>query len=269
VAGSHPAWRRWLPLALLLAALAALAVALARPQSTVAVPVHEATVVLVNDASGSMDAEDVDPNRLEATREAAHGFLDEVPDGLRVGLVGFSASPSTVAGPTTELDDVREALDGLEAGGATATGDALKRALSMMRGESRGDAAPGAIVLLSDGRATSGRDPVEVGEQARRMGVPVYTVSLGTREGIVSSRYGPPTPVPPDPETMAEIARLTGAEAFTVDEADQLDRLYETLGSQIGSHDEVREVSAAFAGGGLVLLIAATGLALRWRGRLP
>jgi len=268
VAGSQPGWRRRLPLALFLAAMAALCVALARPQATVAVPLDQATVVLVSDASGSMNAEDVEPSRLDATREAAHGFLDRVPDGLRVGVVGFSTSPSTVAGPTTETDEVREALDGLSASGATATGDALRVALSMMR-ESGGEVSPGAIVLLSDGRATSGRDPLEMGERAHRLGVPVYTVSLGTPEGVLPNAIGPPTSVPPDPETMAEIARLSGGEAFTVEEADELDRLYERLGSEIGSRDEVREISAAFAGGALLLLTGAAGLALRWRSRLP
>jgi Ca-activated chloride channel family protein len=268
LAGSQSAWRRRVPLALFLAALAALSAALARPQATVAVPLDGAAVVLVSDASGSMEAEDVEPSRLDATREAAHGFLDQIPDGLRVGIVGFSSSPNTVAGPTTDLDEVRDPLDGLAAGGSTATGDALAVALSMMR-EPTGEVAPGAIVLLSDGRTTSGRDPSEVAERARRLGVPVHTVSLGTPEGIVPTAPGSLMRVPPDPQTMREIARLSRGESFTVDEGDELARLYERLGSEIGSRDEVREITAAFAGGGLLLLISASALAVRWRGRLP
>ena len=268
VARSQPTWRRRLPLALFLAALSALSIALARPQTTVAVPIERAAVVLVSDASASMGAEDVSPTRLEATRAAAHRFLDEVPDGLRVGLVGFATSPTTVAGPTTDLDDVREALDGLVAFGSTATGDALEAALSMMRDPGRG-VSPGAIVLLSDGTTTSGREPTEVADRARRLGIPVYTVALGTPEGVVPQPYGRATAVPPDPETMAEIARLSGGEAFAVDEAEELGRIYERLGSEIGSRDEVREISAAFAAAGLLLLVGASALALRWRGRLP
>jgi Ca-activated chloride channel family protein len=268
VTGSLPAWRRWLPLALFLGALASLAVALARPETTVAVPRERAAVVLVSDASGSMTADDVAPTRLDAARAAAERFLDEVPDGLRVGLVGFSSAPTTVTGPTAELDEIRGALAELTASGSTATGDALAVALSLMREPGHG-VAPGAIVLLSDGATTTGREPEQVAERARRVGVPVYTVALGTPDGVIPRPDGGAIAVPPDPATMAEIAELSGGEAYTVDEADELARVYERLGSEIGSRGEVREISAAFAAGGLALLVAASGLALRWRGALP
>ncbi len=118
-------------------------------------------------------------------------------------------------------------------------------------------------------------DPIHVGhlavaEEAREAGVPIYTVALGTEDGVVpGGPYGQPLPVPPDPETMRRIAEVSGGRAYEIDEGDALEQVYESLGSRIGTRDEKREVSASFALGGLLLLAAAAGLAVRWRSRLP
>lgn len=265
-----PAWRRELPLGLFCAALAALALAAARPEREVDVPLEQATIVLVSDASRSMLADDVEPSRMAAARAAAQLFLDQVPDGVRVGGVGFSDSPHTIEPPTTDHDEIRDFVDELEADGGTATGDALAVALGLLERGRRDaeDGAPGAIVLLSDGKHTLGRDPTEVARQARRARVPIYTVALGTDVGIVDTPAGP-VAVPPDPETMRAIARASGGRAFVADEADELETVYEDLGSRVATRKETREVTALFAGGGLVLLIGALGLGLRGAGRLP
>jgi Ca-activated chloride channel homolog len=263
-----PLWRRHLPAAVAALALAALAVALARPQATIAVPVERASVVLVTDASRSMLATDVDPSRMDAARSAAGAFLDGVPDELRVGAVGFSTTPSSVVAPTQDRERVRAHLASLHADGSTATGDALARALQLLKGQGK-KRPPAAIVLLSDGKTTTGRDPVEVAREARGAGVPVHTVSLGTSGGTITDSNGNTLPVPPDPETMADIARTSGGDSFGVDDGDQLDAVYKRLGSQIGTRPEQREITAGFAAGGMALLLTAAGLSLRAGGRLP
>src|SRR5947208_13434501 len=133
VMGSTPAWRRHLPAALFLAALAALIVGLARPQRTVAVAIDKASVMLVLDVSGSMQATDVQPSRLDAARDAARAFVDKVPDRLQVGVVAYRAVVDTVQKPTDDRDQVRRVLDGLVAEGGTATGDALAAALEQLQ----------------------------------------------------------------------------------------------------------------------------------------
>jgi Ca-activated chloride channel homolog len=260
-------WRRHVPPALLCLALAGLALALARPEATIAVPVEQASVVLVTDTSGSMNATDVAPSRLAAAKDAAGSFLDGVPDELRVGLVGFSDAPHTVLNPTADREQVRAAIDRLAADGGTATGDALAGALQALgdRGE---DAPPAAVVLLSDGANQTGRDPAAVAREAGAADVPVYTVALGTPGGQVEE-LGQVIPVPPDPEALREIARVSGGEAFAAEDAGALDAVYERLGSQIGTREEKREVSAGFAAAGLLLLGGALAASLRWRGLLP
>lgn len=263
-----PVWRRHLPAAVAALALVALALALARPHATVAVPVERASVVLVTDASRSMLATDVDPSRMDAARGAAETFLGGVPDELRVGAVGFSTSPSSVVPPTHERDRIREHLASLQADGSTATGDALAEALRLLESQDN-RRPPAAVVLLSDGKTTTGRDPVEVARQARAADVPIHTVSLGTADGTIPDSAGGILPVPPDPETMVEIADASGGESFDVGDSDQLDAVYERLGSQIGTRPEEREISAGFAAGGMALLLAAAALSLRAGGRLP
>lgn len=264
--------RRWLAPALLALAVALLVVGVARPQRTVQVPIDQAALVLVTDASGSMQATDVSPDRLSAARSAAERLLEDVPAQLRVGLVGFSTSPTTVAPPTTDRRTIRDALLSLRADGGTATGDALASALQQLR---PGDQAlpgqePAAILLLSDGMVTNGRDPVDVARQARRLGVRVSTVALGTPEGVVNipGPSGATTPVPPDPGTMRRIARASGGAAFEIDDPSQLERVYERVGIQAGTEPEVRELTWAFAGGGLLVLVLAVGLGLQRRPRI-
>jgi Ca-activated chloride channel family protein len=270
-AAEVPAWRRHLPLALFLAAVAGLVVGLARPTATVAVAIERASVMLVTDTSGSMEATDVAPTRLEAARRSANEFLDKVPDDLQVGAIAYADTPYLVEQPTDDHDAVRDALDTVSARGATATGDALSSALGSLR-EVRGRGgrrAPSAIVLLSDGKTTRGRDPVRVAEQARALGIPIYTVALGTPSGTLPTPGFGVLPVPPDPETLREIARVSGGQAFTAEESDELERVYERLGSRLGTRREQRELTAGFAGGGALLLAGALFGAVRRQGRLP
>jgi Ca-activated chloride channel family protein len=272
VAAALPQRRRHLPAVLAAVAAAALVLAVARPQMSIAVPVERASIMLVTDTSGSMNADDVDPTRIGATRRAATRFVEQVPEGQRIGLVSFADSATVLQTPTTDRDAVATAIESLGAQGATATGDGLQAALDQLRARDGQEQAPGAIVLLSDGKRTAGRDPLPVAREAARAGIPVYTISLGTPGGTVENPnqpWLPPQQVPPDPESMRDIARAAHGEAFTVADADRLDRIYERLGSRLGTEQDEREVTAAFAGGALVLLGAALALGLRGRARLP
>ena len=258
-------WRRHLPAALLAAGAAALALALARPEATVAVPVEQASVILVTDTSRSMTATDVAPDRLSAARAAAERFLDEAPEALRVGAVAFSDTSYVLQPPTTDHEQVRAALAGLVADGGTATGDGLDAALRALEPAEGDRRPPAAVVLLSDGKQTTGRNATEVAQEAGRLKVPVYTVALGTPDGVVDGILR----VPPDPEALAEIARASGGQAFEASDADQLTAVYERLGSQLGTREETREITAAFAGAGILLLGGALIGSVRWLGRLP
>ena len=256
-----PGWRRHLPLGLAGLATAALIAALARPQVSVAVPAEQATIVLAMDHSGSMMATDVAPSRLEAAKDAGEAFLDEVPDRVRVGGVVFNHRAQAVSSPTTDRDEVRSALEAaMTPSGGTATGDALATSLAMIRSQK----APGAIVLLSDGKATHGQDPLPIADEAKEAGVPVYTVALGTASGTLPNGDA----VPPDVDTLRQIAERSGGEAFTADQSDALSAVYEQLGSEVATKMEKREVTSAFAGGAAILLLLGGGLSLRWFRRL-
>ena len=268
VAPSGSRVRKHLPPALLMLALAGMAIALARPEATVAVPEERASVMLVTDTSGSMNAVDVAPNRLTAAKQAADRFLDRVPEQLQIGLVAFADGPHTVLRPTQDRVTVGSTLQALQAEGGTATGDALASALQALEPEGE-DKPPAAIVLLSDGASQNGQDPAEVAQRARAANVPIYTVALGTPDGVVEGNFGQTMPVPPDPEALRQVAEISGGRAFTAEDSGALDEVYETLGSRIGTKAEKREVSAGFAAFGLLALAGAAFTSLRWRGRLP
>jgi Ca-activated chloride channel homolog len=261
-------WRRHVPLALFLAALAAFALAMARPHATVAVPREQASIVLVTDVSRSMLAEDVEPSRLEAARDAAQKFMEEVPDEARVGAVAFSTDPHTLEAPTDDHEKITELIDALSADGGTATGDALDAALDLVETPGR-ERPPAAIVLLSDGETTTGRDPIEIAREAKRQQIPIHTFALGSSGGVIRTPDGALIPVPPDPETMRRIAELSGGRSFAVEDADDLAGLYRELGSRVATEKEEREITAAFAAGGALLLVAAAGFGVRATARLP
>jgi Ca-activated chloride channel family protein len=300
-----PSLRRWIPPVFFAVALGSLCVAVARPQAKTLVPLERATVILVIDASLSMQAVDVPPSRLGAAQEAVRTFLDRVPKRLRVGLVVFSGEAQVGAPPTTDHQLVRESVDAIGAFtgfGGTAIGDALVRAVELGRqalGE-RSLAAVGAaprpssdarglvsILFLSDGRQNRGIvQPLDGARRARDAGMPVYTIALGTRNGRlppgIRGQFGgsfggvpfggqPPGPrrLAPDPETLKAISTITGGEAFRATTGASLRAAYEKLGSRLGRKPAKREVTYAFLGGAVALLVAAGVLSALWSPRIP
>ena len=269
-AGAGRSWQRHLPAAFALAAIAALALALARPHVSYSAPVEQASVMLVTDHSGSMAATDVQPTRLLAAERAANTFIDQLPGRARVGAVAFSDSPDAVQAPTTNHAAARAIIDGQSANGATATGDALELALQLLRGVDPKH-PPSAIVLLSDGAANAGVDVSTVAREAARDKIPIDTVALGTPNGVLPNPdpLAPSQPVPPDPQLMQQIAQLSGGRSFNAQSADELSSIYKQLGRRLGSVTRKREVTAEFAIGGIAFLLLAAATSTRWSGRLP
>jgi Ca-activated chloride channel homolog len=279
-----PGRRRHVPAALLLAALAALLVGVARPQASLSVRREEATIVLAMDVSRSMAATDIAPSRLAAARAAALVFLREVPDRYRVGVVAFGRRADVVTPATRSRDVVRAALAALRPAEGTAIGDAIVRSLEVARAATRiddkrpsspsGERSPAAILLLSDGAQTQGSaTPAAAARKAAAAGVPVYTVALGTEFGIVQRTLPGGAVerirVPPDPQTLRQVATLTGAEAFDATNLTRLKRVYEDLGSRLGRQKEDREVTVALAAAGGVLALVAAVLSELWFRRFP
>lgn len=274
VAPRRPGWRRHVPMLVFLLALAALVFAAARPQRTVAVPVERASIMLATDVSGSMLATDVQPNRLIAAKRAARRFVEQVPKSVNIGVMAFNNTATVLQSPTRNRDDAYLAIDRLSVSGGTATGEAIATATEALKAQPGEDGRrpPAAIVLISDGTSTNGRDPLAAAAEAKRLGIPVYTVAFGTDQGSITvpdRRTGGTRveQVPPDPASLAEIAKASGGETFTAESAEGLKAVYERLGSQLGRRDEERQVTAAFAAGGIVLLLVGAGLSLRWFGR--
>jgi len=270
-----PGRLRYLPPAVLLVALAAMVVGVARPHATVTVPREEATIVLAMDVSRSMKATDVEPTRLDAARIAAKTFLDEVPKKFQVGVVSFATRAVVGVAPTEDRPLVSSALDSLKPGEGTAIGDAV--ALSLRVGQPKGDATqapPRAIVLLSDGARDGGQvAPLAAAQQAKRRGVPVYSVLVGTPDGVVEEKltggYTRIIRVPPDPETLQQVSSSSGGEFFSVPDAEGLKRVYEELGSRLGTRQEDREVTDVFAAVAAVLLLVAATMSAFLFKRIP
>jgi Ca-activated chloride channel homolog len=273
VAPSRPGWRRHAPMLVFALALAVLVVAAARPQRVVAVPVNTASIILANDTSGSMAATDVAPSRLRAAQRAAGSFIASVPGSVRVGLVEFNSKVTVLQSPTTDRSLVRAALGQLRVTGGTAIGDAIRTSLRLATSAKRPGVKqpPAAIVLLSDGSNDVGSDPLSAARQAASQHIPIYTVVLGTQGGTVTEKRASGTvtvPVPPDPQQLAQIASLSHGQAFTATNAKGLNTVYKRLGAQLGHKKVKHEITAGFAGGGLVLLLLGSVGSLAWFGRL-
>lgn len=262
-------WRRHVPAAAMLIAMVAATTAFATPTATVKVPRERATIVVALDVSLSMAAQDVDPDRITAAKEAAANFVEGLPDRFNVGLVAFSGTASIAVPPTQDHETVSRTISTLELGNGTAIGDAVAtsvEALAAVPGSESGENVPARIVLLSDGANTSG-SPVSVGvELATAAGVPVSTIAYGTPDGTVRVPDGF-LRVPVDAPALAELAQQTGGQAYEAESGDELQGVYEDIGSQVGSIEQRRPVAAGATGLALLAAVVAGAAALAWSPR--
>jgi Ca-activated chloride channel family protein len=273
---SAPGWRRHLPLAVFLLALAAMIVGVARPRASLTVKREEATVMIAIDSSLSMSARDVRPSRLAAAQKAARAFVDELPKKFRVGVIGFSGRAYVAVPPTEDRPLVYRALGSLRAGEGTALGDAVSLATKLAQRErdSGGKIPPTSVLVISDGAQMSGKTAPEVAAlQARNLHIPVYTVVIGTQDGIVTvplaGGFQAQLRVPPDPSTLRRIAQASGGKFFDSPGDSRLRQIYENLGSRLGNRKELRELSDLFAGGSAAFLLFGGALSALWFRRVP
>jgi Ca-activated chloride channel homolog len=276
VVDSTRSWRRYAGLALFLLALAALLVGFARPSVNRLADREEATIVLVIDVSGSMQAKDVEPTRLAAAQKVVRDFMKKLPERFQVGVVAFSETAEVAAPATADRQLAIDAIDYLYPQRGTAIGDGLARGVEVARAAEAGNPEqrrPAAILLLSDGSQTEGvLLPQEGAARAKSFKIPVYTIALGTPEGVVEfNRFGGTRiiPVPPDKPTLRQIAATTGGRFYEAESVGDLRDAYDKMGSLVSQVKRKQEVTFAFLAGGLVLLLAAAGIAVVTFPRLP
>jgi Ca-activated chloride channel family protein len=226
-----------------------------------------------------MLATDVSPTRMAAAKAAAATFIKGLPNGFKVGIVSFSDKADVNLPPTSDHEEALNALNSLQAENGTAMGDAIARSVnvglaSMGNKEVAPKGTPLVVVVLSDGASTTGDlQPLEAADQAKTAKVPVYTVALGTANGTITIN-GPNGDtrvynVPPDPETLRTVASTTGGKFFAAADADSLKSIYKGIGKTVGTKLEKRELSAAFTGAGVIVLLLGSALSLAWFNRLP
>jgi Ca-activated chloride channel homolog len=273
VAPRRPGWRRHVPMAALVLALALLVSAAAKPTVKVSEPVGGLSILLATDVSGSMQATDIAPNRITAAQHAANAFVLAAPKSALIGVMEFDQTPKVLALPTTNRLRTFAALGQLKISGGTATGDAVEEGIAVLdRVGVTGKRAPAAMIVLSDGKSQSGINPVTAAQKAKRADIPVYTVALGTPQGTISVRGKNGTskvvPAPVDPTTLDAIAKASGGQAFNATNASGLSVIYQDLSKRLARHEVPRQVTTDFVGAGLALLLLGSTFSLTLFGRL-
>jgi Ca-activated chloride channel family protein len=300
--GKGPGWRRHVPPVFFILALAFMAIAVARPQAVVAVPSQEGTVILAIDVSGSMLAEDMKPNRMEAAKAAARAFVDKQSESVKIGVVSFSGDASIVQSPTTDKTLVLAAINRLRPQRATAIGRAILVSLDAIE-ESQGSEAdlpssilqqgggqPGAtprptatplpaylqgqhssasIVLMSDGQNNQFPPPLDVIDQAVSRGVRVYTIGVGSAQGAIVRLQGRAVRTALDEATLKKIAEVTDAQYFNANTEADLRTVYENLTTQLVVRNEKTELTAYATLAAAILAVFAGAFSLLWFNRLP
>ena len=270
-----PGRRRLIPQVLFLLALTGLIVGMARPHAHITVPRHEATVVLAIDVSRSMSATDVRPSRLLAAEDAANSFVDRVPSTYSLAVVAFGSHAFVALPPTSDRTLVHTAIDDLRYGEGTALGDALVIATTLgqrLRAPD-GTVPPESVLVISDGARQGGLiSPIAAALKARTLGVPISAVLIGTPSGTLTEPlvggYKEQIHVPPSPNTLKQVARTSGGSYFEARSQPQLAAVYRHLATRLGHRVENRELTDAFGGGALALLLAGCGLSLFWFRRI-
>ncbi|MFG1702538.1 VWA domain-containing protein [Nonomuraea sp. M3C6] len=269
IAPRRPGWRRHVPAAALLFMFALLVVGFARPTAEVQVPRERATIMVAFDVSASMGATDVSPNRFEAAQQAARQFVQGLPERFNLGLVSFSSTASVAVPPTRDRQAVLSALDRLSTASGTAIGEAVYSSLEAIASlDTEEEAPPAHIVLLSDGSNTTGRTVTEAATEASNRGVPVTTIAYGTPDGTISLS-GREVPVPVDGPALRGLAEAAGGGFYEAASGDELQAVYEDIGTSVGYRTERQEVWQWFVAAGMVFALIAALTSMLWFSRLP
>jgi Ca-activated chloride channel family protein len=293
-------WRRHIPPALFWLALCVLLVGLARPTARVTLPWSTSTIMLAIDVSLSMRVQDVKPTRMVAAQEAARTFLHELPRNIQVGIVTFAGSAQVAQQATIDRPSLIGAIDAIQMQMGTAVGSAIVVCLAELfpdhgidlgamtfgsRRKTRSwdesararptpitPVAPGshdsaAIILLSDGRRTTGVDTLEAAKMAADRGVRIYVVGLGTIDGHVAAGEGMAIYLQLDEPTLRAVARMTGGEYYHAGTAEDLRTVYQKLGSHLQIRTRETELTGLLALVAAILIAAASSLSVLWFGR--
>jgi Ca-activated chloride channel homolog len=276
--------RRHIPFAIFVVALALVCFSLARPTVSVALPEREGTVILAFDVSNSMRADDLEPSRIEAAKEAATAFVERQPRTIKVGVVAFGDGAVTTLPPSSVKKDVLAAIKRLSVGGGTSLGQGLHTSLGAIAGKpltideaslERDDGAvdigffgSSAIMLLSDGENTSELDPLRLAEVASTAGVRIHAVGVGTAEGTVIEIDGFSIATALDEGLLQEIAEVTDGTYEQAADAESLTGIYESIDLEFKRVEGPREVTALFAAAGGLLLALGSVLSIVWFGRV-
>jgi len=272
VAPRRPGWRRHVPAAAFCGTLALLVVGFARPTTEVQVPRERATIVVAFDVSASMEATDVEPTRFEAAQRAALAFVDRLPERFNAGLVPFSGSATVAVPPTTDRGALRSAIERLTTGEGTAIGEAVvaaRDAVRMLDREAETRPPPAHIVLLSDGSNTTGRSVESAAQEASGDKIPVSTIAYGTESGTIDLPSGDTVSVPVDGPALRDLAAGTGGDFHEAATGEELQEVYEDIGSSVGHRTEEREIWQWFVAAGLLTALATAATSLLWFSRLP
>ncbi|HVE49287.1 MAG TPA: VWA domain-containing protein [Casimicrobiaceae bacterium] len=295
--------RRHIPPALLLIGLGVAIFAAARPTTVITLPSEQRTIVMAIDVSLSMRATDVQPNRLVAAQAAAKGFVQQQPNDVRLGIVTFAGSAQLVQKPTRNKEDLVAAIDRFELQRHTAIGSGILVSLAALfpdddidvekavlggvstrerikkqdaKAERKpepkavppGSHASGAIILLTDGRRTTGPDPLQVASLAANRGVRVFTVGFGKAGGGPANIDGYSMFMAFDEDTLKSIAEITRAEYFHAPNSDELVKVYQALTARFQLERSTTEVTALAAAAAATLMAAAAALSIVWFGRV-
>ncbi|MBT2227514.1 VWA domain-containing protein [Nonomuraea sp. NEAU-A123] len=271
VAPAGPGWRRHVAPLMFLVMMSLLVIGAAKPADQVKVPRDRATIMIALDVSLSMDADDVQPNRISAAKAAAQAFARELPDRFNVGVVSFARSANVVIAPTTDHQAVVTAIGNLTTRPGTAIGEAVFNSLDSVRSfdqQAATDPPPAAIVLLSDGDNTSGRGVNEAIDAAQQARVPVSTIAYGTQEGTVSID-GRPVNVPVNKQTLQSLSDGTSGRAYAAESGSELRDVYEQIGTSLGFKLVDQEVTQWFIVAAIVAGLLVAGAAVLFGARIP
>jgi Ca-activated chloride channel family protein len=292
VAGRGLGWRRHIPMALFLVGLAIMFIALARPQAVISLPRMEGIVMLTFDVSGSMAADDLQPTRMEAAKEAARQFVLSQPPSVQIGVVAFSDSGFTVQVPTNEQEAVLATLDRLKPERGTSLGNGILMSLEAIANAQAGDTSsyytdltltptptptpmpsglytPAVIVLLTDGENTTSPDPLEAAQTAANRGVRIHTVGIGSAAGSVLKIEGYSIRSQLDEEMLQRLSRMTDGTYYNAKSEQELLTIYDNLNPQLVIKPQEMEITAVLAGLSIVILLIGAAFSLVWFSRLP
>jgi Ca-activated chloride channel family protein len=286
--GRGPGIRRHIPPTVFLFSLTVMLVALARPYTQVVVPAEQGTVILAMDVSGSMRADDLKPDRMEAAKAAARSFVEKEPPGVRIGVVSFTDNAFLIQPPTSDREATIAAINRLSPQRGTAIGRGLLTSLDAIFEDANAEGAqpnsdptptptpvpkgtyePAVIVLLTDGESNQGPRPLDVVEQISARGVRVYTVGIGSVAGTILRVGGRAIRTRLDEETLKQVALATDGTYYNAANENDLRAIYESLSSRLVLTKQQTEVTAIFTGLAVALSLIGGLFSLLWFNRLP